>query len=117
MNLKIDENLPLECAAQLRHAGFSAHTVLDEELSGTDDAVLLKVCQQESRVLLTLDLDFADIRSYPPETHAGIVVLRPKSQDMRSLMSMIGRLVRVLTDRSPQGQLWIVEADRIRIRE
>jgi predicted nuclease of predicted toxin-antitoxin system len=117
LNLKIDENVPPECAAKLRAAGFSADSVLDEALSGTDDDALLKVCQRESRVLLTLDLDFADIRSYPPETHAGIVVLRPESQDKRTLLSMTERLARVLTGKSPHRQLWIVGPNRIRIRE
>lgn len=30
MKFKIDENLPIEAAATLRHAGFDAETVLDE---------------------------------------------------------------------------------------
>jgi hypothetical protein len=30
---------------------------------------------------VTLDLDFANIRAYPPGKHAGIVVLRLKHQD------------------------------------
>jgi predicted nuclease of predicted toxin-antitoxin system len=117
LNLKIDENLPLECAATFRQAGFSADTVLDEKLSGSDDGTIFQICQQEARILLTLDLDFADIRSYPPETCAGIVVLRPESQDKQTLLSMTERLIRVLASKSPQGQLWIVEPDRVRIRE
>jgi predicted nuclease of predicted toxin-antitoxin system len=117
LNLKIDENMPLECAAKLRQAGFSVDTVLDEGLSGTDDTALLQICQRESRILLTLDLDFADIRSYPPGTHAGIVVLRPESQDQRSLLSMTERLLSVLREKSARSELWIVEPSRIRIRE
>ena len=37
MKFKIDENLPAEVAKILARAGFDAHTVADENLSGTDD--------------------------------------------------------------------------------
>jgi len=32
-------------------------------------------------VLMTLDLDFANVQAYPPKSHPGIVVFRSKSQD------------------------------------
>jgi len=32
----------------------------------TSDPELLDVCRQEHRILLTLDLDFANIVDYPP---------------------------------------------------
>ncbi|HWC98306.1 MAG TPA: hypothetical protein VG456_16215 [Candidatus Sulfopaludibacter sp.] len=33
--MKIDENLPIECAVLLRNAGFEADTVFDESLALT----------------------------------------------------------------------------------
>jgi hypothetical protein len=70
----------------------------------------------ESRILLTLDLDFANIRAYPPEQHSGIVVLRLKTQDKITILTYIRRVAAVLDKRSPAGELWIVEPDRIRYR-
>ena len=40
----------------------------------------------KSRVLLTLDLDFANIRAYPPERYPGIIVLRLKTQDKATVI-------------------------------
>jgi len=37
---------------------------------------VIDVCRREGRVLITLDLDFSNILSYPPSDFAGIVVLR-----------------------------------------
>jgi hypothetical protein len=37
LKLKIDENLPVDCAVVLRNAGFEADTVFDERLAGADD--------------------------------------------------------------------------------
>ena len=81
MKFKIDENPPAECAVLLRAVGFGADTVVDERLAGADDAVIAIHSEQEDRVLVTLDLDFRNIRTYPPSQHARIVVLRPNRQD------------------------------------
>jgi predicted nuclease of predicted toxin-antitoxin system len=117
LKFKIDENLPAEFAAILREAGFDAATVAEEALSGATDTLLLKRCRTETRVLLTLDLDFANVQAHPPGTNAGIMVFRSKAQDKLTLISLLRRTVPVLKRQSPEGQLWIVQADRVRIRE
>jgi predicted nuclease of predicted toxin-antitoxin system len=117
LKFKIDENLPSEFAAILRSAGFEADTVADEDLSGAADALLARHAQTNSRVLITLDMDFANIQSYPPAAHAGIVVLRPHSQDKVTLLALLQTLIPALLKSSPQNRLWIVEQDRIRFRD
>lgn len=78
MTFKIDENLPKDAAELLRSRGFDAETVREESLAGAGDDVIADTIQRENRVLITLDLDFSDIRTYPPEHYSGIVVLRSK---------------------------------------
>jgi predicted nuclease of predicted toxin-antitoxin system len=112
----VDENLPAECAGILSYGGLHADTVADEDLTGADDAVLAARCQSEGRALVTLDMDFSNIRAYPPAEHAGIIVLRPRSQDKRSVLALVRRIALVLVTRTPAGELWIVEPDRIRFR-
>ena len=77
MRAKLDENLPVEAAELLRTAGWECDTVYDEGLAGADDPIVAARCQVEARVLFALDLDFADIRAYPPSEYVRIVVLRP----------------------------------------
>ena len=117
MRFKIDQNLPVEYASQLHEAGFEADTVDDERLAGADDSVISERARADGRVLVTLDLGFADIRSYPPQEYPGIVVIRCKAQDKIILLAILRRLILVLRRRSPEGQLWVVEPDRIRFRE
>ena len=88
MKFKIDENLPTEYAPILREAGFETDTVSDEKLSGAGDSVLSERCRAEDRVLMTLDLDFANVQAYPPKSHPGIVVFRSKSQDKPTLVDL-----------------------------
>jgi predicted nuclease of predicted toxin-antitoxin system len=117
LKFKVDENLPTEYAPILREAGFEADTISDEKLSGAGDSVLSERCRAEDRVLMTLDLDFANVQAYPPKSHPGIVVFRSKSQDKPTLVALLKRLVPALLQFSLKHQLWIVEPDRIRYRE
>lgn len=117
MKFKIDENLPTEAAEILKSAGFDAHTVGDERLSGASDDTVAGASRSEDRILVTLDLDFANIRAYPPGEHAGIVVLRVKHQDKVTVLVHLRRLMMALARRNPTGELWIVDGNRIRFRQ
>ena len=72
MKFKTDENLPVEAALTLREFGLDAQTVGEESLAGATDEVVSARARAESRILITLDMDLANIRAYPPEHHAGI---------------------------------------------
>jgi predicted nuclease of predicted toxin-antitoxin system len=116
MQFKIDENLPIEVSDLLRHAGHDAATVLEQRLGGAADPMIAAVCQRENRILVTLDLDFADIRSYPPAQYPGLIVLRVMRQDKVQVLETLSRLLPVFSDETPEHALWIVEEDRVRIR-
>ena len=114
---KVDENLPVEAAELLRLAGYDALTVLDQSLGGTLDGPLAIVCREEGRVLVTLDLDFSNIQSYPPKAYRGIIVLRVQHQDKASVLKAIQAVVPVLVREPIDGCLWVVDEHRIRIRQ
>jgi predicted nuclease of predicted toxin-antitoxin system len=114
---KLDENLPRAAEALLRSAGHEVHTVHVERLAGRPDAQVLDVCRSEGRVLVTFDLDFADIQIYPPASHAGIWVLRPLTQSIENTVTLLRGALAVLGKEAMKSRLWIVEHDRVRIRE
>ncbi len=117
MRFKIDENLPVEVAELLREEGHEAETVLEQGLGGRGDPDIASVCQRQSLVLITLDTDFSDIRSYPPEQFSGLIVLRLRQQDKTHVLNLIPRLIPMFSAEPLAGRLWIVEEDRIRIRD
>src|SRR5713226_9437424 len=96
MRFKIDENLPVEAAELLRQEGHDAITVLGQALGGRDDADIASVCREEDRALVTLDMDFADIRTYPPAQYAGLVVLRLRQQDKPHVLEILPRAIHLL---------------------
>lgn len=116
MKFKIDENLPVEVVDHLRQLGHDALSVIDQQLAGHPDVDVVSACQAEQRALVTLDLDFADIRAYPPATYSGIVVLRPGVQTIPALMRLVRRMLQLLATETLTGNLWIVDEIRARIR-
>jgi len=117
MKFKIDENLPHEFSGVLRDAGHDAMTVLEEKMAGISDQDLIALCQDEDRILMSLDMDFTDIRLYPPVNCPGVLVFRLQSHDKRRLLVSLDRILSVLALEPISHRLWIVGEDGIRIRE
>ncbi|MBE0446739.1 MAG: DUF5615 family PIN-like protein [Actinobacteria bacterium] len=116
MQFKIDENLPIEIAELIVNAGYDAKTVNDQQLKGTKDAILIDMCSSEDRVLVTLDIDFSNIRAYPPEDFPGIIVVRANHQAKQHLIKIFKRIMPLIGRESLKHHLWIVEETRVRIR-
>lgn len=116
MKFKTDENLPVEVADELRRNGRDAITVVEQRLAGRPDARVAEVCKAEGRALITLDLNFSDIRRYPPNEYAGIIVLRPTVQSIKNIGILIRKVIDTLPTNPLFGRLWIVDDAQIRIR-
>ena len=113
---KVDENLPFEAVEILAQAGHDAASVLDQSMGGQPDPNVAAVCQQEGRAVVTLDLDFADIRAYPPANYAGIIVLRLARLYKPQILALVQRLLPLLESEPLAGKLWIVDETTVRVR-
>lgn len=116
MRWKIDENIHPAVAALLQGRGHDAVTVWDQNLQGASDRRLADICLYERRALLTLDLDFANILAYPPEAHAGIVVLRLVHQSQAWLLRVMEQAIAVLETERVEGRLWVIDESKLRVR-
>lgn len=117
MKFKLDENLPELVRDALCELGHDAHTVAEEGLSGAKDEAVLEACVADDRILITLDLDFSDIRAYPPGSHSGIWILLPPKQTFKAIEALVRAGVRLSTIERVHGQLWVVDEKRVRIRD
>jgi len=93
------------------------HMVAEEGLAGAEDQTVLAAFIADDRVLSTLDLDFSDIRVYPPGSYPGIWVPRPPKQTFKTIEALVRAGVRLSTVGRVAGQLWIIDDVRVRIRD
>ena len=97
MKIKLDENLPASAAAILQAVGHDVDTVFSEGLTGAIYPDVLAAATAAGRILISLDRGLGDIRTYPPGSHAGIVVLRLTDQSPATVSKAITDLAS-LTD-------------------
>ncbi len=114
-SLKLDENMPDAAAEILRSAGHDVALARDEALAGEDDDRLAAVASAEGRVLVTLDVDFADIRRHPPAGTPGLVVIRLHRQTVGLMRRAAIALGDFLLSEPITGKLWIVDESRLRV--
>ena len=63
MKFKRDENFGTRTQYLFITAGHDVRTVHNQRLQGCSDKNLYDICCKEARCLVTLDLDFSDLKS------------------------------------------------------
>ena len=116
MKLKLDENLSCHLKPALAAMQHDVATAADEGLLAHPDTEVAAAAREEQRMLLTLDVDFADIREFPPGSHPGIVVFRPPALGPLAVNRFVEQFVRDADLRSFAGCLAVVEVGRVRVR-
>ena len=116
MRFLADEHIPTRLVQALRLLGHEVIRASGPPLTGASDDLLFRVARRRRAVLLTLDLDFANLQRYPPGTHPGIVILRTHSQSAQAVTDATLRFLRMPVVRSLRGALIIVEDARTRVR-
>ena len=114
----LDANLPRMAVDAVGQAGHEVEFARDIGLGNASDEAIAARARDTGAVLVTRDLDFADVRQYPPEHYEGIVVLRLADD---AVASEIAAAVRRFVSAGDflcelRGRLAIVEGDRVRFR-
>jgi predicted nuclease of predicted toxin-antitoxin system len=112
MKLLADENIEPAMVGDLRSNGFDV-LYIRETRRGIADSAVLELAGNESRVLLTADLDFGELALRSGKLHAGVIILR---LDPLSLKERIRRVLETLKKlpSPPIGMLWVIEPARTR---
>ncbi len=114
--VKLDENMSLSHAQSLVARGYAADRVTDEGLSGADDTTVWQRVCAEGRFFVTLDLDFSDVRQFPPGSHPGLLLIRARSRSRDAVQDILDRVVREYTLESLAGCFVVADAAHTRIR-
>ena len=118
MRFLVDANLPLSTAPRTRALGHEAVDVREIGMGAAEDAAIAKYARENGLCLLTRDKDFGDVRNYPPNDYAGIVVLDLPDE---TVAADILKLLESFLSRKEwldalHGQLTIMQPGRVRFR-
>ena len=118
MRFLVDANMPRSTLALLASLGHTADHARDIGLGHAPDAEIAAHARTHDAVIVTRDVDFADIRNYPPHEFNGIIVLRmPDDAVAQTIVNLLERFLKQteLAARLP-GHLVILESGRVRFR-
>jgi predicted nuclease of predicted toxin-antitoxin system len=118
MRFLVDANMPRSTLDVLARLGHDAEFARDSGLANASDSQIAARAHASTAAILTRDVDFADVRHYPPADYQGIVVLRlPDDATAQSIVNLLERFLKQ-TELSRQlpGHLVILEPDRVRFR-
>jgi predicted nuclease of predicted toxin-antitoxin system len=116
VRIKLDENLSQLLQPMLEAEGHDTETVFGEGLSGRDDLQVGAAAKQEDRMLFTLDVEFADLRKYPPGSHPGVILFRPRTVGPLTVNRFVLEFVRETNLSELAGCVVVVDLDRVRVR-
>lgn len=116
MKLKLDENLSRHLKQVLTALRHDVTTAADEGLLSKPDSTVSAAAKAEARILLTLDLEFGDLRKFPPGSHPGVILFRPRSFGPLAVNRFVEEFVRDTDLKLLSGCVVVVEPSRVRVR-
>lgn len=117
IGVKMDEDLPLQVADIFTQFGYDTATVVSQGWKGSADEVLWPLVQQEERWLVTADKGFADVRTYPPGSHVGVLLFRLEEESRRGYVELAQATLLQLDLKELPGSLIVTTRRGIRIRK
>lgn len=112
MKFLVDENLGKRFANLLTQERYDAILATDV-MKGADDQKVLAKAENESRILITNDLDFGKLVFELKLPTFGVILFRTMTREPGELFE----LLKPLLDRDLKNKFIVVREGRIRIRE
>jgi predicted nuclease of predicted toxin-antitoxin system len=112
----VDMNLSAGVAAALRAAGHEAVHLRELGLEALDDLGIFARAAAERRVVVTFDLDFADILAASSGRSVSVILLRLRAMTTANVVRRLPDVLRRTAADLESGAIVIVEEARLRIR-
>lgn len=111
----IDEDLHRSISEVFQELGFKVFDVRDVGLRGKADDEVFDWAQRKNAIIVSGDLDFANILKFPK--HRGMIILRfPNKMLIEVINEEVKRLLKDLKSEDYKNNLIIVSPDNLRIR-
>jgi Uncharacterized protein conserved in bacteria len=116
MKLKLDENLSRHLKESLSVLQHDVMSAAEEGLLSQPDTAIAAAANLEGRMLFSLDIEFGDLRKYPPGSHPGIILFRPRNFGPLAVNKFVEEFVRDADLNLFVGCVAVVEPLRVRVR-
>jgi predicted nuclease of predicted toxin-antitoxin system len=116
MNIFADECVYKVTVALLRSWGHDVLTAQEVGLAGKSDEEILAYAIVHERVLITIDMDFSNLRHYPPRSHKGIIVAKIRPRNAHQVHKVLEHLLNNIEPDRLSKSLVIVDQSKYRIR-
>jgi predicted nuclease of predicted toxin-antitoxin system len=120
MKLLIDECILGQTTRLLKNARFSVITLQELGQASATNGTVINIAKKEKAIIVTNDLDFANLMLYPLGSHPGIIVLRPKTDAAEIIAAVHKVLMRLFKEVNPaelEKTLVIVDRNKYRIKK
>lgn len=115
----IDECVLGKTKKLLEKQGYVAISIQELDKASATNGEVVSLAKNQDAILITNDLDFANLILYPLGTHPGIIVLRLRSETPESIDKLHEVLLHLLKEAKPadlKKSLTIVDPNKYRIR-
>lgn len=118
-NFLIDENLSPLLSGYLRTLRYNSWSVRKVGLKGKPDDEIIRWLQSNKRILITSDREFGEFFYFKIFGKIGVIILRSKSQTLKSFQEIIDYLhqEKVLKSEKIENSLVIATKGKYRIRK
>ena len=118
LTVLLDQNVPRAIAWWLRtrRPQWTVYHTSNVALSGRPDEEVFAWAQQRLAMIITFDEDFADQRTFPIGSHAGIIRLRVWPTTIEESQDALERLLVEVPDAELARALVIIDREAIRGR-
>jgi len=115
MRFLVDECVGPAVARWLQEIGYDVISIFDE-YRGADDEDVLRVADEEDRVLITCDKDFGEAVFQRKQSHKGVILLRLENERSTNKIAVLERLFDQYTTQLP-GRFVVATETAVRIAE
>ncbi len=116
MRFLLEMNLSSDVAVWLRAQGHDAVHLRERGLQQLRDAAVFAKAAREKRVVLTFDLDFADLAAAAGKARVGVILFRLRSPQTARIVTRLQAILTAAAQALEDGAVVIVEDARLRIR-
>ena len=116
MRLFVDECVYAVTTQTLRSWGYDVVTAQEAGLDNHPDEDLLGFAVSEERILVSIDMDFSNVRHYVPTESRGIIILKIRPSVIQQVHDVLKRFLESRKEEEIRHTLVIIDRNKVRVR-